>query len=94
MLPSVRQIGRAIEGRFILEDWHGFGTDYDKTLMSWYRNFDHHWPQLKQRYDERFYRMWSYFLLSSAGGFRVRKTQLWQVVLAPRGVIGGYRAPR
>ncbi|KPJ89335.1 MAG: cyclopropane fatty acyl phospholipid synthase [Gemmatimonas sp. SG8_17] len=94
MLPSVRQISRAIEGRFILEDWHGFGPDYDKTLMSWYRNFEHHWPQLKQQYDERFYRMWKYFLLSSAGGFRARKTQLWQIALTPHGVIGGYRASR
>jgi cyclopropane-fatty-acyl-phospholipid synthase len=94
MLPSTRQIAQAIEGRFVLEDWHSFGPDYDKTLMSWYRNFEDHWPQLKRQYDDRFYRMWKYFLLSSAGGFRARKTQLWQVVLAPRGLVGGYRAPR
>ncbi|UCG85600.1 MAG: cyclopropane fatty acyl phospholipid synthase [Gemmatimonadota bacterium] len=94
MLPSAHQISRAIERRLVLEDWHSFGQDYDRTLMSWYRNFELHWPQLKERYDERFYRMWKYFLLSSAGGFRARKTQLWQIVLAPRGVIGGYRAPR
>jgi len=62
--------------------------------MCWYRSFDASWPELKDRYGERFYRMWKYFLLSSAGTFRARSTQLWQVVLSPRGVPGGYRSVR
>jgi cyclopropane-fatty-acyl-phospholipid synthase len=94
MLPSARQIAAAIEGTFVLEDWHGFGADYDTTLMHWHRNVERHWGELKDRYDERFHRMWTYFLLSSAGGFRARKDQLWQLVLSPHGVPGGYRAPR
>jgi cyclopropane-fatty-acyl-phospholipid synthase len=94
MLPSVQQIGAAIEGRLVLEDWHSFGPDYDTTLLCWHRNFEEHWPTLRERYDERFHRMWRYFLLSSAGGFRARKNQLWQVVLSPHGVPGGYCAPR
>ncbi len=93
-MPSARQITAATEGRFVLEDWHGFGPDYDTTLLAWHRNFERHWPQLHGTYDERFHRMWRYFLLSSAGSFRARKNQLWQVVLSPRGVPGGYRAPR
>jgi cyclopropane-fatty-acyl-phospholipid synthase len=94
MLPSGRQICAAIEGTFVIEDWHNFGADYDKTLMHWYQNFERDWPVLKDRYDERFHRMWKYYLLSSAGAFRARKNQLWQIVLSPRGVPGGYRAPR
>ncbi|HVO35018.1 MAG TPA: cyclopropane fatty acyl phospholipid synthase [Gemmatimonadales bacterium] len=94
MLPSARQIAAAIEGTFVLEDWHSFGADYDTTLMHWHRNVEEHWSELKDRYDERFHRMWTYFLLSSAGGFRARKNQLWQLVLSPHGVAGGYRAPR
>jgi cyclopropane-fatty-acyl-phospholipid synthase len=94
MLPSVRQIAAAIEGTFVLEDWHSFGPDYDTTLMHWHRNVEACWDELQGRYDERFHRMWTYFLLSSAGGFRARKNQLWQVVLSPRGVPGTYRAPR
>ena len=94
MLPSARQIAAALEGLFVLEDWHGFGPDYDRTLMAWHANFERHWPELAGRYDERFHRMWRYFLLTSAGGFRARKNQLWQLVLSPRGVTGGYRAPR
>jgi cyclopropane-fatty-acyl-phospholipid synthase len=94
MLPSARQISAAIEEKFVLEDWHSFGADYDKTLMEWHKNFEAHWSQLKDAYGDRFYRMWRYFLLSCAAGFRSRNTQLWQILLSPRGVEGGYRAPR
>jgi cyclopropane-fatty-acyl-phospholipid synthase len=94
MLPSAAQISTAIEGKFVLEDWHSFGADYATTLMHWHRNVEEHWPELQDRYDERFHRMWRFFLLSSAGGFRAHKSQLWQIVLSPHGVPGGYRAPR
>ncbi len=79
MLPSPGQLGRAVEGVFVMEDWHAFGPDYDRTLLCWHRNFEEAWPELKERYDERFHRMWRYFLLSSAGSFRARKNQLWQI---------------
>jgi len=94
MLPSIRQISSSIESLFVMEDWHNFGADYDKTLMAWFENFNSHWDELKLKYPERFYRMWKYYLLSSAGMFRARKGQLWQMVLSPKGVPGGYRSVR
>lgn len=94
MLPSARQMTRAIEKRFVLEDWHNFGPDYDTTLMAWLENFRAAWPDLKQEYDDRFYRMWVYYLQSCAGAFRARTIQLWQVALSPLGVPYPYRAPR
>jgi len=90
LLPSIRQIGAAIEGLFVMEDWHNFSVDYDRTLMAWHRNFEKSWDAIKSNYDERFYRMWRYFLLSNAGAFRARKNQLWQLVLSKKGVEGGY----
>jgi len=92
MLPSAKQITESIEGFFVLEDWHNFGADYDKTLMHWFKNFRSSWSTLKKNYDERFFRMWKYYLLSCAGSFRARSNQLWQIVLSPRGISGGYRA--
>ncbi len=85
MVPSIAQLARAAEGLFIIEDVHNFGPDYDKTLMAWHANFEKAWPQLKDNYGERFYRMWRYFLLSSAGGFRSRFNQLWQIILTKPG---------
>jgi cyclopropane-fatty-acyl-phospholipid synthase len=86
MLPSIKQIGEAVEGLFIMEDWHNFGPDYDKTLMAWFKNFDGNWAKIKSRYDERFYRMWRFYLLSCAGSFRARQNQVWQVLLSKKGV--------
>ncbi len=94
MLPSIKQIGKSIEEYFVMEDWHNFGVDYDKTLMEWFKNFDKAWPELKEVYGERFYRMWKYYLLASAGSFRSRKNQLWQVVLSKKGIRGGYQSVR
>ena len=94
VLPSVAQLGAAIEPLFVLEDWHNFGADYDRTLLAWRSNFDRHWPELSRRYEPRFARLWRYYLSSCAGAFRARRTQLWQLVLSPAGVPGGYDSIR
>lgn len=94
MLPSAAQISSSVEDRFVMEDWHSFGTDYDKTLMAWHANFEEHWPSLSHAYDDRFRRMWKYYLLSCAGTFRSRANQLWQIVLSKNGVVGGYNPNR
>ena len=94
MLPSAAQLTRAVEGRFVIEDWHNFGTDYDRTLQAWRDNVEAAWTRLPERYDERFRRMWRYYLAGSMASFRARLIQLWQLVLSPGGVPGGYVAPR
>jgi cyclopropane-fatty-acyl-phospholipid synthase len=94
MLPSAKQIASAAEGRFVIEDWHNFGADYDRTLQAWRANVEAAWEQLPSRYDERFRRMWRFYLAGSMASFRSRHIHLWQVVLSPMGVPGGYVAPR
>ena len=94
MLPSAKQITTASEGLHVMEDWHAFGNDYCKTLKAWHTNFEHHWPDLKQAYDERFYRMWRYYLLSAAGSFRARNVQLWQILFSNNGITGDFYVSR
>lgn len=91
MLPSIRQLGASAEGLFTMEDWQNIGANYDPTLMAWFHNFDSNWGALKANYTERFYRMWKYYLLTSAGSFRARRIQLWQIVFTKTGIPGGYR---
>lgn len=93
-LPVLGQIADAADPRFVIEDVHNFGADYDRTLMAWHDRFRRSWPKFAARYGERFQRMWRYYLLSCAGAFRARNVQLWQLVLAPGGMPGGYRRPR
>ena len=94
MIPSIKQIGNSLENIFVMEDWQNIGPDYDKTLMAWFKNFDANWEKISAKYGERFYRMWKFYLLSCAGGFRSRKNQLWQIVLSPKGIKGGYASIR
>ena len=89
MLPSPKYISKSIEGIFKLEDWHNFGVDYDKTLMAWYKNFNSYWHE-NFKEENKFYRMWKYYLLTCAGAFRARNIHLWQIVLSKNGVEGGY----
>lgn len=84
MVPSIQQIGTSIEKLFVIENLQNIGTHYDKTLMSWYQNFEKNWHNLKKyddKYDERFFRLWKYYLLSCAGSFRAKNCQVWQFVL-------------
>ena len=92
VLPSSAELAAVAED-FVIEDWHNFGADYDRTLMAWHERFEAAWPKLQGQYDQRFYRMWRYYLLVCAGTFRARDNQLWQLVLSPRGQPGGYRRP-
>jgi cyclopropane-fatty-acyl-phospholipid synthase len=94
MLPSVTEVADAFQDLFVLEDWHNFGPDYDKTLMAWHANFEKAWPELKDKYGESFYRMWRLYLLACAALFRARRIQLWQIVLSKNGVLGGYQSVR
>lgn len=83
--PSIAQIGRALEGLFVLEDLHNIGPDYDPTLMAWWENFDRTYSEIKGKYDRKFYQMWKFYLLAAAGASRSRDGQLYQVVLTKTG---------
>jgi cyclopropane-fatty-acyl-phospholipid synthase len=93
-IPSLSEITEHVEGKLVLEDWHNFGTDYDKTLMAWHANFEKAWPQLQQRYGEQFKRMWTYYLMTCAAYFRARKGMLWQMVFTHRQRPDVYRSIR
>ena len=93
MLPSAAQIAQSVEGLFVIEDWHGFGVYYDRTLQAWRDNIEAAWAALPD-YDERFRRMWRFYLCASMAVFRTRRAQLWQLVVSPRGVPGGYESVR
>jgi len=97
VMPSGAQVSRAVEGLFVIEDWHNFGPDYDKTLSAWFENFDRNWPTIRARFEpnaERFYRTWKFYLLACAGTFRARISHLWHFVLSKKGIVGGYQAVR
>jgi cyclopropane-fatty-acyl-phospholipid synthase len=93
ILPSLTGLARSSEGKFIIEDVHNFGPDYDKTLMQWYKNINAKWSEIPQ-YDLRFRKMWNFYLLASAAAFRSRSIQLLQAVFRPPHAAGKYLSVR
>ena len=91
MFPSIKEIAASVEGRFVVEDWHNFGADYAPTLRAWHNNLAAHHDEIAAKYGERFYRMFVFYLLSCAGAFEARIYQMWQILLAKRGIAGGFR---
>ncbi len=85
MIPSLAQLGSAIEGLFVLEDLHNFSPSYVRTLRAWNQNFQAAWPRLRHRYSEHTRRMFEYFFLTVAGAFRARGLQHWHLLLTKPG---------
>lgn len=94
MLPSQHQITRAIDGLFTIDGWQRIGSHYEPTLLAWRDNFEKHWPTLKATRDERFYRMWRFYLSASAAAFRAGTIDVWQVLMTPNHDRIDRRPPR
>jgi len=60
--------------------------------MAWHENFTKNWNLVKDQYDIRFFRMWTYYLLSCAASFRTRRNQLWQIVFSKNGINRVFRS--
>jgi cyclopropane-fatty-acyl-phospholipid synthase len=85
VLPSLSRLTKAAEGLFIVEEVLNIGPHYDPTLMAWEENFRRAWPRFAERYDERFRRMWRFYLLSCAGAFRARSMQVYSILFSKEG---------
>lgn len=97
-LPTRQQLSKAMRGLFSIEDFHCFESDYCQTVTAWEANFVNHWDDLRSSdeglFNERFYRMWTYYLRSCWGSLRAGNMQLWQLVLSNPGFAGGYAPVR
>lgn len=71
MLPSKKVFTETAEAQGLLvTDSHSFGPDYAETLRRWGQDFNRQWDSIKQMgFDERFYRMWRYYLIYCEVGF-------------------------
>jgi cyclopropane-fatty-acyl-phospholipid synthase len=86
LLPSLSRLTKAAEGLFLVEDLRNLGPHYDPTLVAWERNFQRAWPRFAEHFDERFRRMWRFYLLSCAGAFRARSLQVYSILFRKDGV--------
>ena len=90
MAPAMSQLADATDGCFVIEDWENYGQYYVPTLQAWYDRFNANWDRIRslktaRAFDERFRRMWNYYLMSSKAAFEAGLVHLWQLVMTRRG---------
>jgi cyclopropane-fatty-acyl-phospholipid synthase len=90
MAPAMSHLAAAMEGIFVLQDWENYGHYYAPTLAHWQERFESNWPQIaaietKNRFDERFRRMFNYYFLSCKAGFETEHVHLWHLVMSKEG---------
>ena len=92
-LPSTKILRQLGEGAGL--EWIGLsthGTSYARTLQAWDERFVAAWPVIAEqsdRFDERFYRMWRYYLAYCIAGFRSGRIDGVQAVYRKPGTVLG-----
>lgn len=70
-MPSIREITSLLpDFDFELKDYENIGLHYIPTLKEWWKRFESHKPEIIKMYDERFYRMWRFWLAASVASFQ------------------------
>jgi cyclopropane-fatty-acyl-phospholipid synthase len=84
MLPSEAALKPVVEqARLGWRAVERFGLDYAETLKTWDERFQAAWPEIRQMagFDERFRRLWRFYLAYCEAGFRSRRTDVIQLAL-------------
>lgn len=83
MLPSPTALAAAAEDAGLsVEDSYWFGPSYSESLRRWDSAFRAAWPRIQLLgFDERFRRMWRYYLCYSEVGFELGRTDVGQFLI-------------
>ena len=92
MLPSPGVVRRQAAGAgLVVSGDLAFGADYAETLVHWHRRFEAALPAVRElRYDERFVRLWRFYLAYCEAGFNTGDVDVHHYVFAH---ADGGRAP-
>jgi cyclopropane-fatty-acyl-phospholipid synthase len=83
MLPSRTALLTEVErAGLVFEASLEFGDSYSQTLRRWYDRFNDHWEEVAALgFDDRFRRMWNFYLTSCAGSFQGRNCDVTQITM-------------
>lgn len=84
MLPTqdhLAELGRRVDLSLVKD--FGFGLDYARTLAEWRERFWNVWERVRPMgFDERFKRLWEFYLFYCEAGFRAKNIDVRQVVFS------------
>ena len=84
MLPSPAKLREAVQNAGLkVEKSIEFGESYSQTLRRWHETFNEKWDQVAAMgFDERFKRMWNFYLTSCAGTFHSGNCDVTQITIS------------
>jgi len=96
VIPSKKQIDKAVKNIFEIRDFEAFGRYYETTLEHWRNNLNRNWSAIKDQFDkpEIFKRMMDYYLSSCTAAFHTGMLDLWQYVFTKLGEVREYEKYR
>lgn len=80
-IPSWDELSNIVSKKFLIQDWQNFGKYYDKTIQAWHKNINSKWKEIPN-YDDKFIRMWNFYLLGCSANFNLCNLILWQILIA------------
>lgn len=84
-IPALSEVTPHIErAGLTVTDVEILRLHYAETLRAWRQNFVANWERAKQLYDERFCRMWEFYLTIAEAGFRLNRLMVFQIQMAKR----------
>jgi cyclopropane-fatty-acyl-phospholipid synthase len=84
-IPALSEISRAIErSGLLITDIEVLRLHYAKTLMEWRAKFEANRTEIAKLYDERFCRMWEFYLAGAEMAFRHIGHVVFQIQIAKR----------
>ena len=83
MVPALSQIAEAAEhAGLIITDVEILRLHYAETLKAWRERFEAHWDEVCALYDERFCRLWEFYLAGAEAAFREGDLIVFQIQMA------------
>lgn len=84
-IPALSEVLPAIErSGLIITDIEILRLHYADTLKEWRKTFLQNWDKIAELYDERFCRMWDFYLAASESAFRRQHMMVFQIQMAPK----------
>jgi cyclopropane-fatty-acyl-phospholipid synthase len=81
-VPSLSEVVKSIENNgLIISDVESLIHHYDKTLKAWLDRFLESKRRVRQLYDDKFVRMWTFYLASTSAAFKFRDLVVYQFQL-------------
>ena len=84
MLPTIKKLNEiTLANNLKILESNSYSLDYAKTLFEWRKNFNKSFQEIKKMgFDEKFKRLWNFYLTYCESGFKTKRIDLKQIKIS------------